>query len=518
MRILRLSIVLIALLTVSTTLHAQNDERALAAGIDTIISDKTLDYTIADRVVDDIFAKHGKSAYLAYRIAKCYYQYLEVEENRKIKRDFLKKDTARAFKYINYAIAIDPKYPDSYILASDIIYKERAGGRDSAMIWLDKGISLNPKNESLYIAQAELLGDIDVERAIEKMQELAEQDSSIPVNLLIARMLWNINNKGDAFSLLGKVAEYYAKADINMMSQGDLEQYCWSLFYGSGLENKNSRACQVAEYGLKKYSHSLTLCRFFLRTLPGESRFSDGPHAFENVMHAENKSSTPNAQARDYMAYGACLVGLKRYDEALIQYDKVLSMDDAIKSDKESTQNLINGMMRQRVEDFVAKKQYEEAVSVYGDFFNKRKEEGKLDDAMFNNYAQIYLNWSYELEGDSKIEAMMNADKIYEEGIRHSQSYDIYFSYMRVRIAGTIDPGYKKPETIRVAQQMIDLCMSKAELKPSHREYLADTYMVMAGYEYNVKKNKKKALEYANMALDNNPTQQYALKLISIIG
>ena len=103
----------------------------MAAAIDTIVRTYN-EAEIRDKFVEDIFNKFNKSAYLATRIAKSYYNYNKVDPP--VFRDFHRRDTVNAFKYINRSIAIDPKYAEAYILASDILSYEKAaeGGREEA--------------------------------------------------------------------------------------------------------------------------------------------------------------------------------------------------------------------------------------------------------------------------------------------------------------------------------------------------------------------------------------------------
>ena len=103
-------------LTIAIFASAQANERAMAAAIDTIVRTYN-EAEIRDKFVEDIFNKFNKSAYLATRIAKSYYNYNKVDPP--VFRDFHRRDTVNAFKYINRSIAIDPKYAEAYILAKE---------------------------------------------------------------------------------------------------------------------------------------------------------------------------------------------------------------------------------------------------------------------------------------------------------------------------------------------------------------------------------------------------------------
>ena len=137
-------------------MQAQDDPKAAGAAIDTIIRVFS-EYEIVDRFVADIYKKfekdEKKGPVLAARIAKAYYNYVMQPGNPT--PQFHRRDVSKAFEYLDKAIALDPKYTETYLIASDILFYEAK--IDTALIWLDKGIAANPTDSALYIKSAELL-------------------------------------------------------------------------------------------------------------------------------------------------------------------------------------------------------------------------------------------------------------------------------------------------------------------------------------------------------------------------
>jgi tetratricopeptide (TPR) repeat protein len=177
------------LLLVLAPVNAQDDEKAAGAAIDTIIRVFS-EYEIVDRFVADIYSKYEKdkvkAPILAARIAKAYYNYVMVPGNPT--PQFHRRDVAKAFEYLDKAIAIDPKYPQSYLVASDIFYNEAK--IDTALIWLDKGIEANPTDSSLYIESAKLLCFSNRDAAVQKLMVLKERDSTFQVDLQLGRLFY----------------------------------------------------------------------------------------------------------------------------------------------------------------------------------------------------------------------------------------------------------------------------------------------------------------------------------------
>ena len=156
-------------------MQAQDDPKAAGAAIDTIIRVFS-EYEIVDRFVADIYKKfekdEKKGPVLAARIAKAYYNYVMQPGNPT--PQFHRRDVPKAFEYRNKAIALDPKYAQSYLVASDIFYNEAK--IDTALIWLDKGIAANPTDSSLYIESAKLLAFSDPDAAVQKLMVLRQRD------------------------------------------------------------------------------------------------------------------------------------------------------------------------------------------------------------------------------------------------------------------------------------------------------------------------------------------------------
>ena len=492
----------------SAMAHAQNDERALAAAIDSIVRIYT-EADIVNKFVDEIFEKH-KSAYLATRIAKSYYNYNEDADVHKDNfhklRHYHKNDTVNAFKYINRAIAVDPKYPRAYIVAADIF--DYDGHTDEAMKWLERGLANSPNDSSLYISQATILARTDIEAAKAKLEELKKADPSFPVELFIARIYDKIDIRGNEYR--SQVAEYYGKIDKSMMTQGDLETYIMSLFYSG----QNAECNEQAEEGLKRFPSSLALNRFYFRSLVPLKKYSEAITAYKNLQNAKNTI----IEIRDSINYAAALAGTKKYDEAMRLYDIILLKPNLPDNDRKTTEYYVGQCMSMRVKDYTDMGDYQKAVDLYSAFLEKRRAEGLLDDMMYYTLANIYIDWSAEQNGIEKTETLMKADKILSDAIDNIKIQDNAVTFCAVRVFSIyfkIDPTAESGAGVPVINQY-EALLTKDGAVPtgSNAARLAMAYRYMLSYYAYVKSDYVTASSYAEKMLDVDPMNEVATKFL----
>lgn len=497
----------------SAMAHAQNDERALAAAIDSIVRIYT-EADIVNKFVDEIFEKH-KSAYLATRIAKSYYNYNKVDPP--VFRDFHRRDTVNSFKYINRSIAIDPKYAEAYILASDILSYEKAstGGREEAMLWLNRGIAANPTDSSLYIASAEVLAFSDEAAAVAKLEELRKQDPNFPVDLQLGRMYYRLYDHGgsidELMEFIKKMVVYYGKVNKEIMTIGDLSAYAMSLQF----TNNFDECYEVSSYALEKAPDDFGLNGFLLSAAVRLKKWNESIKAANKLMQIEPNKVTPV----QYIQYGSALSGAKRYDEALKQFDHVLNMEEASENNKATANNQINNTIVAMCDEHVKMGEYSEAFSMYEKYIAERRAAGHLDAYLIGMYANAYVEQSKELNGEERIDVLLKADRIYEMLVQEVPSSDIVGTFYRFSIRKSIDSDNERGLLLPMAEQLVSLILSKPQGEiDKHINRLADAYMQMLRYYAIVKTNKPKALEYADKILELDPTNSSALKIKEIYG
>ncbi len=507
-----IALLVVILMAIATNVQAQDDERALGAAADTIIRTETRDY-IVNRIVENVYQSHP-TASLATRLAKAYYNFNE-EEGYKDKfhkiRHFHKNDTTHAFMYIRRAIELDPKYAPAYVLASDIV--DYDGNTEEAQNWLKKGINEAPKDSSLYVASASILARDDVEAAIVQLQHLKEIDPNFPIDLHVARIYNKIDVRGVDY--LDKVVEFYRKANVNDMTVGDLGTFVNALYWTNDLD----KCYEVASLGVGKFPNDFALNRFCARSLLGLKRYAESVTA--SVVFLALNTDIP-FDNWDYIYYGDALKGSKQYDAALEQFEKVLAKDNLSDRDKTALNDRVASCVSAKIMDIAKNGEYDEAIRQYEKFMAEREAAGKMTDIIRSNYANIYLEWAQELNGQDKIDKMMKADQILDNAIRNIQVKDnaIAFAYKRIVTIGfQIDKNAESGYVMPAITQLESLLESsgETELDGSKRGLMVTGYRYALGYYFSSKNDRKTALEYAYKILALDPTNEAANQVKNLV-
>ena len=504
-------------------MKAQSDVKAAGAAIDTIIR-VFPNYEIVDKFVADIFKKNEKSAYLAARIGKAYYNYVMVPGNPT--PQFHRRDVAKAFEYLEKAIAIDPKYPDTYLVASDIFFNEAK--IDTALIWLDKGIAANPTDSSLYIESAKLLAFTDPDAAVEKLMTLKQRDSTFQVDLQLGRLYYKLYSDHGKLPMK-EMAESYGKVydspDRGKMNLGDLGAYSLGLQWAGDLgEERFAKLYEATAYGLERFPKDFGLHHFHLLGCMNTQKWDEGIKTMDamQVMPDSVKKMTGD----DYLWYASCLGGAKRYDDAISVYERVTNMDIATATNKTQAESAIVRTINTQVTELRQMGDYEKAIAIVEPALQRSRDKGNQNDQLVSSYAKIYTDWSVELNGTEKQDAIAKAVQIYEDGAKYSELNKGLFLYFCCSYSGAyLDPKFEKGAGLPYAEQLIALLGNKADLSNSDKAYLVQAYRYMMMYEYlnkfavqKIKKSKAVALDYADKILDVDPTNADALNFVSKVN
>lgn len=495
----------ILLLLIVLSANAQDNERALAIAVEEIVL-SDMNPKVVNEFVEEIYKKHCKSAYLASRIAKAYYMYSTNPETKE--RYFGRREPDTAFVYINRAIAIDPKYPDPYILASDILkYEKGAEGREEAMRWLNRGIAANPSDPSLYIASAKILALSDSEAAVAKLKALKQSNPNFPIELELGRLYWNMYNDIGGVTPFQEMADAYDKANKDDMTVGDLEAYSFALY----ATNQIDKMYDVSTYGVAKYPKSFMLNMNVFYGLVGLNRFSEAVKAGEKFISIVDKKTL---EPIHYLRYGEALAGDKQYEKAIEQYNFVLNMEKATEKNKAVAYSHIESAIIAKASDNQKNGDYNQAFAIYKEYINKSKAEGKLTAYVLAMYARAYIELSEEQNGSDKEASLKKASDIYGEMgelFPDQKVPALNFQFItHVRLDPESEQGLAKP----YAEQMITAILSKSDHSQD------DSKLVVAyeylSYYYFINSKYKDALNYADKALDIDPNSARASKIKEI--
>ena len=516
------------LLVAVSPLKAQDDPKAAGAAIDTIVRVFS-EAEIVDRFVADIYKKFEKDTkkgpILAARIAKAYYNYVMVPGNPT--PQYHRRDVPKALEYLNKAIALDPKYAQSYLVASDIFYNEAK--IDTALIWLDKGIAENPTDSSLYIESAKLLAFSDPDAAVQKLMVLKERDSTFQVDLQLGRLYYRLYDKHGKLPMAEMATAYgrvFDSADRSKMTLYDMSYYCMGLQFANDLGSERFvKLYDVTNYGMEIFPKDFAMKHFHLLGCLNTEKWDDGLKTMD-VMKAM-PDSVKKFQTDDYLWYASCLAGAKHYKEAISQFEYVLSMDDVEENRRNQAQVAINNTIGKQVDELVDMGDYEQAVAIIEPAVQKTRDNGNQNDNLVNKFGRLYLTWASELNGTEKQDAIKKAVKVYAEGAEHSDLNASMFLYQCIQNCEAFDSetDYKNSYGLPYASKMIALLATKNDIDNAERARLVRAYQYMMRYEYfngfvfqKKKKSKGVALEYAYNVLELDPTDALAQRFISVLG
>lgn len=512
----RIVILTILLMGMGTGVQAQDDERALGAATDTIcriwgVTKKQYVY----RIVEKVFEDHPTASF-ATRIAKAFYSYNENSETHV--RDFHISDTVAAFRYIRRSIELDPKYAEAYVVASDILDYDRKD--DEAMRWLDEGVKHNPSDPSLYMAQAKLLAVKDEQGAVAKIEEIRKHDPKFPVDLELARMYYKLMDRGgssqERVAFCEKMVGYYGKANINDMNAGDLGAYALGISVTLAYHNElRDKWYEISTYGVQKFPEDLAMRKYLLYACRSCEKWDEGIVAGNTYF---SMIDSTKIQALDFIHYGTCLRSVKRYDEAIAQYEKALNMDNTADVMKQQAENSIATTISAQVDEVRKAGDYQKAITIIKPYIDKNNAAGKQNDYLMSAYAKIYTDWAADLSGTEQEDAIRKAVSILDEASKKSELNTNLFIYQCCYNSMKIDRELKNGLAMPYAQTLVNKLDGKDNLASNDRAFLLLGYECMMRNELFNNNNKKGAIAWAEKMLDVDPSNQTALQFVTALS
>ena len=507
--------ILIAVLSLLVIgLSAQNNEHAMAKAVETIILEGS-DSRVVDEFVEEIYEKHCKTASLATRIAKAYYMYSENPDTKE--RIFGRNEPDTALKYVQRAVALDPKYPDSYILASDILqYRGGEEGRKKAMEWLDRGVAANPTDASLYVASAKLLAYVDPVAAAAKLNLLKERDPNFDVDLELGRLYYNIFDHGgtqeERQAFIEKQVDHYKNVDIEKMNAGDIGAYANALTFSDS--HDIAKCFEVTDYGIKKFPDDFAIRQYHFYSLWGLNRWDEAIASAKRLF--EMGDSTKITQIH-YYRYALCFKGANRYDEAIAEFEKMKQnpiVTDYYRNLADQQETVV---IQSKVNKFASDGNYQQALNILKPNIEKYNSSGKQNDNLCLAHGDLYRTWAGKLEGADQEEKYLEADKIYAAAIPGSKDNKLVFCNRRYSVLIQLDKSAEKGLAVPAIKEMEAIAAVEAKEDPDVYKRLYGQFIYMRAYYVNTS-NYAEAVNYAEKILDINPTDQGSLEVLRVFG
>ena len=395
-----------------------------------------------------------------------------------------------AQEYAALAKKVNGKSAAASVLEGDIAVAQKNAGLASQKY--EEAIYFDPHYADAYLKYANIYKSANASLAIEKLEQLKKLE---PNNAEVDRSLASIYYSKNKFD---EAAAAYARfATGPNADEKDLAKYAFTLF----LKHDFEKSLEIANMGLKKNPRSAVFNRLAMYNNTDMKRFDEAIKAADIFFNEADKA---DYSYLDYMYYGHLLEALKRYDEAVGQYEKAVELDPT-KSDLYKNISLA----------YEQKNDYKKAIDAYKKYYNSLKAEEQTPDLQFQ-IGRLYYGAGTQADSlnvikpEERKQALMAADSVFAS-IAQALPDNHLGNFWRARTNSAMDPettqGLAKPFYEAVAA----LLVSKND--PRYNSALIECYSYL-GYYYLVANKMAESKEYWNKILAIDPANATAKRAL----
>lgn len=435
-------------------------------------------------VVEDICKKFKKNPAVFYGVANAFW--------------YNAKDSARAFKYADRALAIDSKYVQSYVLKGDIMAYLKdtvTAGR-----WYKKAISTNPQNPLGYRKYAKLVSLNDVNDAVATLAKAKDNIPTFPYHVEAGRLYYKLMDKKDTTNhALYNMRLHYEQAEVDSMTATDVSNYAiamhWTGNYDKVLEIANS------DYAQRFADDPLCNRIYFYSAVDNKSY--DEAEKYAKRFFAAADSIINN----DNRYYVRTLMGLKKYDDAIELCQKWMATEI-------SDEACHKYAMQTIAEAYKLKGEFEKAEKTYAQYVQTREASGKLTANDIDLFARLYYDKAEESNGQERVDAYNKADSLYNIIVGKFVSDADEALYKRYVISYRLHPEPKDGYAVDICKQLISVLKSKSQRSERDNEMLVEAYNYLEFYSY-YNDHYRQCKQYALKILEIDPVNENAKKIVS---
>jgi len=277
------------------------------------------------------------------------------------------------------------------------------------------------------------------------------------------------------------------------------------------LNHDFDKSLEVANMGLQKNARHAAFNRLAMYNYTDLKRFDEALKAADVFFKECDKA---DYSYLDYMYYGHLLESLKKYDDAVIQYEKAVKMDPT-KTD----------LFKNISSAYEQKNDYKKAISAYQKYYASLDKEKQTPDLQFQ-FGRLYYGAgtqpdSLAITVEERKQALMSADSTFH-AIAEAAPDSYLGNFWRARANSALDPettqGLAKPFYEEVA------ALLESKNDPHYNSALVECYSYL-GYYYllaienpalkaEAKANKDKSIEYWSKILAIDPANATAKRAL----
>jgi tetratricopeptide (TPR) repeat protein len=397
------------------------------------------------------------------------------------------KEYDNADKYADLAIKANKNCAAGYVLKGDICVMKDDGGAASG--WFENATTLDPQDPEGYRRYAQINAKADPDGSIAKLEQLRSIDPSYPVDLVAAE-IQSKAGRADA------AIEYYSKVDLNKMEDYQLADYASTLF----LKQKYDESLKVSSFGNNKFPRYGSLNRLSLLNNVNLEKYEEAIKFGDRLF---NSSDDVKYTALDYINYGTALQKLKKNDEAIKAFEKVVNTRTFDMEQRISVFKNLSDVYKSMGD-------YPKALEYYEKYV--KGNQTKMTANIKNGLAQLYRTMAIDENStpEQKQEAIAKADKVFSEIAEEFPAFKQSVTAQRAKLAFILDPEDKAGVAKPHYDQLIEIINGLESKDASDVAQLKQALSYNIVYFVKVNEDIAKAKEYAAKLLEIDPENAMA--------
>lgn len=397
------------------------------------------------------------------------------------------KEYDNADKYADLAIKANKNCAAGYVLKGDICVMKDDGGAASS--WFENATTLDPQDPEGYRRYAQINAKADPDGSIAKLEQLRSIDPSYPVDLVAAE-IQSKAGRADA------AIEYYSKVDLNKMEDYQLADYASTLF----LKQKYDESLKVSSFGNNKFPRYGSLNRLSLLNNVNLEKYEEAIKFGDRLF---NSSDDVKYTALDYINYGTALQKLKKNDEAIKAFEKVVNTRTFDMEQRISVFKNLSDVYKSMGD-------YPKALEYYEKYV--KGNQTKMTANIKNGLAQLYRTIAIDENStpEQKQEAIAKADKVFSEIAEEFPAFKQSVTAQRAKLAFILDPEDKAGAAKPHYDQLIEIINGLESKDASDVAQLKQALSYNIVYFVKVNEDIAKAKEYAAKLLEIDPENAMA--------
>lgn len=394
-----------------------------------------------------------------------------------------------AQEYAGLAKKANGKSALASVLEGDIAAQQKNAGLAGQKY--EEAIYFDSHCADAYLKYADIYKSANPDLAIEKLNQLKIlEPSNTSIDKKIAEIYYLKND-------FNKAADAYSRFAMGPgATDDDLVKYAFALFLNHDFE----KSLEVAEKGLEKSPQHAALNRLTMYNYTDLKRFDEALKAADVFF---NKCDKADYSYLDYMYYGHLLEELKKYDEAVNQYEKAVQLEP----EKTDLYKNLSSVYEQ-------KNDYKKAIDAYQKYYVSLEKEQRTPDLQFQ-LGRLYYGAGTQTDSlttsseERKI-ALTAADSVFHS-IAEAAPDSYLGNFWRARTNSALDPettqGLAKP----FYEEVATLLESKND--PRYNSALIECYSYL-GYYYLVANKLPVSKEYWSKILAIDPANATAKRAL----